>query len=169
MRLAVSSRPALRPWVNPPATPAAFSAYVVRCRSAEFRGYLVCRREDERIVAVVNLSQIFLGAFCSAYLGYWCGAQYQGRGYMTEGLGLVLRDAFTTVGLHRVEANIQPGNERSIRLVERLGFRLEGFSPGYLKINGRWRDHQRWAMRREEFRTPRSSPGGRGPATPRPA
>ncbi len=60
-------------------------------------------------------------------------------------LGLV----FGELGLHRVEANIQPGNLRSIRLARRLGFEREGFSPAYLMVGGEWRDHERWVLRAE--------------------
>jgi ribosomal-protein-alanine N-acetyltransferase len=71
---------------------------------------------------------------------------------MTEGLQLVLRRAFTEFGLHRLEANIQPGNSASIALVRRCGFVHEGFSERYLKIGGRWRDHERWAIRADQWR-----------------
>jgi len=71
---------------------------------------------------------------------------------MSEGLRLVLRHAFGTLGLHRLEANIQPENHDSVRLVRGAGFRREGFSPRYLKILGRWRDHERWAITAEAFR-----------------
>jgi ribosomal-protein-alanine N-acetyltransferase len=113
--------------------------------------FLICRRPDGAIVGVGNLSQIFLGDFRSAYLGYFAFAPYERQGYMTDGLRLVLRKAFGPVGLHRVEANVQPGNARSIALLERLGFRREGYSPRYLKIGGRWRDHVRYALLAEEF------------------
>lgn len=79
---------------------------------------------------------------------------------MREGLALALDHAFGPLRLHRLEANIQPANEASRRLVERLGFRLEGSSPGYLKIRGRWREHERWAILREEWRVHRQ-PGSR--------
>jgi ribosomal-protein-alanine N-acetyltransferase len=91
------------------------------------------------------------GNLRSAYLGYSALVPHQGQGYMTEGLELVLRHAFGTLALHRVEVNVQPDNERSIALAERLGFRREGFSPRYLKIGGRWRDHVRFAMLADEF------------------
>jgi ribosomal-protein-alanine N-acetyltransferase len=60
---------------------------------------------------------------------------------------LLVRHAFTAMKLHRLEANIQPGNQASIALVKRCGFEREGYSPRYLKIGGRWRDHERWAIR----------------------
>lgn len=91
------------------------------------------------------------GNFRSAYLGYFAFEPFAGRGYMREGLGLVLRHAFGAQRLHRIEANIQPDNVRSAKLVEGIGFRREGFSPRYLKIRGRWRDHDRWAILAEEF------------------
>jgi ribosomal-protein-alanine N-acetyltransferase len=71
---------------------------------------------------------------------------------MTEALTLTLRIAFRRLRLHRVEANIQPGNRASIALVRRAGFRREGLSPRYLKIGGRWRDHERWALTVEDWR-----------------
>src|SRR5262249_36899463 len=110
------------------------------------------RRDDHAIAGVINVSQIFHGNFRSAYLGYYAGAPFMGEGYMSEGLRLVLRHAFGTLGLHRLEANIQPKNRHSIRLVRRAGFRREGFSPRDLKILGGWRGHQRRASPAEAFR-----------------
>ena len=121
-------------------------AYLRRARRPAERAFLVCRLEDRAIAGVINVSQIFHGNFQSAYLGYYGGAPFIGRGYMSEGLRLVLRHAFGALGLHRLEANIQPGNRASIRLVRRVGYRREGYSRRYLKIGGRWRDHERWAI-----------------------
>jgi [ribosomal protein S5]-alanine N-acetyltransferase len=112
---------------------------------------LVCRRVDGTIVGVINLNEIVRATFQSAYLGYYAFYPHAGRGYMTEGLALVLRHAFRRLGLHRLEANLQPENRASRALVRRLGFRKEGFSPRYLKIGGRWRDHERWAIVREAW------------------
>jgi len=104
------------------------------------------------LIGVVNISDMVRGSFCSAYLGYYAFAPHAGHGYMSAGLALVLRHAFRDLRLHRLEANIQPGNLASIRLVERHGFLKEGFSPNYLKVSGRWRDHERWALLRENWR-----------------
>jgi [ribosomal protein S5]-alanine N-acetyltransferase len=120
---------------------------------------LVRRRADDAIVGVVNVNEIVRGSFQSAYLGYYAFRPHAGQGYMTEGLALVLRHAFGELGLHRLEANIQPGNRHSRELVRRLGFRKEGFSPRYLKIGGRWRDHERWAIVREAWVADRTTPG----------
>ena len=152
LALARASRAFLRPWVAPPADRAAFAAYLRRARRPTERGFLVCRRLDGAIVGVINVSQISLGNFRNAYLGYYAGAAFAGRGYMSEGLRLAVRHSFGRLGLHRLEANIQPGNRASIRLVRRGGFTREGFSRRYLKIFGRWRDHERWAVTAERFR-----------------
>jgi ribosomal-protein-alanine N-acetyltransferase len=140
-----------RPWVSAPATPAAFRRYVERMRSERSAAFLVCLRSTGEIVGVVNVSEIVLGNFRSAYLGYYGFTPHAGRGYMTEGLALVIRWVFRVLRLHRVEANIQPGNRASIALARRLGFRKEGLSPRYLKIGGRWRDHERLALLAEEW------------------
>ncbi len=114
--------------------------------------HLICRKRDEAILGMVNLSQIFRGPFDNAVMGYWIGSEHTGRGYATEGVRLCLRRAFTTLGLHRVEANVMPENEASLGVVRRAGFREEGFSPRYLQINGVWADHTRWAITREDWR-----------------
>ncbi|HEX5949718.1 MAG TPA: GNAT family protein [Actinomycetota bacterium] len=147
-----ASRRLHRHWAYPPDTPERYASLLRRAEAPSERVRLICRREDGAIVGVGNLSQIFLGDFRSAYLGYFAFAPFEGNGYMTEGIELVLRTAFDDVGLHRVEANVQPDNGRSIALLERLGFRREGYSPRYLKIGGRWRDHVRYAILAEEFR-----------------
>ncbi len=149
-------------WVSPPTTIEQFAAYLNRCGQDDFEGLLVCRRTDGAILGAINLSQIFHGNFRSCYMGYQVGAPFAGQGYMTKALDLALRHAFRTLKLHRVEANIQPGNTASIALVRRVGFRLEGYSPRYLKIGGRWRDHERWAILREEWEAARRVRGSAG-------
>ena len=143
--LNLASRNLHRGLVSPPVTIASYSAYLRRCADDTTEGLLVCRLEDGAIAGVVNFNQIFHGALKSAYIGYYAGGPFAGRGLVTEGVGLALRHAFRRLRLHRIEANIQPGNEASRRVAARNGFRLEGYSPRYLKVAGRWRDHERWA------------------------
>lgn len=159
-------------WVQAPSTPAAFAAYVARYRSTPAAGrnvgFLVVRSDDDAFAGVVNFSEIVRGAFNSAYVGYYGFAALAGDGYMTEGFALALDAAFRRLKLHRVEANVQPANRRSLALLTRLGFDREGYSRRYVKIGGRWRDHVRFAMLAEEW------PGLRGAirrvvATPLPA
>jgi ribosomal-protein-alanine N-acetyltransferase len=120
-------------------------------RQDDFRAFLACRNDTGAIAGVINIRQICRGQFQSAYLGFYAMEGHQGHGLMREALGLTLRIAFGQLKLHRLEANVQPANVRSVALVKSLGFRLEGSSPRYLKIAGRWRDHKRWAILREQF------------------
>jgi ribosomal-protein-alanine N-acetyltransferase len=151
-------------WVQPPSTPSRFASYVRRfsgprsrdSRHATHVGLLVCRRGDNAPVGVFNFSEIVRGAFQSAYLGYYGFAEHGGQGYMSEGLALVLRVGFGSLRLHRIEVNVQPANTPSISLVRRGGFTREGYSRRYVKIAGRWRDHERWALLAEDWRIGRT-------------
>jgi [ribosomal protein S5]-alanine N-acetyltransferase len=147
-----ASRSLHRPWIYMPETRENYAAYVARAEDPRFEPFIACRLEDGAIVGFLNISEIVRGGFKSAFLGYGGVVGFAGHGYMTEALQLVLREAFTRIGLHRLEANIQPGNTPSIALAKRCGFELEGFSPRYLKVGGRWRDHERWAIRAETWR-----------------
>ena len=156
-----ASRRLHHPWIRMPLTPEAYRDYVARNADDRREQRIVCRLEDGALVGFINVSEIIRGSLSSAFLGYGGIAGFAGRGYMSEGMELVLREAFTTLRLHRLEANIQPGNLPSIALAERAGFVREGFSERYLKVGGRWRDHERWAIRAEQWRaTPRR---GRSP------
>jgi [ribosomal protein S5]-alanine N-acetyltransferase len=147
------SRELHRPWAFPPERGDQFAELLARAEREDVLCLLVRPLEAPRDIAgVFTISQIVRGLFQSAYLGYYASAGYAGRGYMREGLELVLDHAFDTLGLHRLEANIQPGNASSIALARRAGFRLEGFSPRYLLIGGQWRDHERYAITAEERR-----------------
>jgi ribosomal-protein-alanine N-acetyltransferase len=146
-----ASRRLHRGLVSPPVEPEQFADFLKRCRRQDSACFFVCRAEDGRIVGAMNLSQVVRGNFQSAYLGYYAGEPYAGRGFMTEALRLMLRHAFTRMRLHRIEANIQPDNVASLALVKRAGFVKEGSSRRYLKICGRWRDHERWAVLAEDW------------------
>jgi ribosomal-protein-alanine N-acetyltransferase len=140
-----------RPWLFPPTTREAYREYLTRLVPDRKHGFLARRISDGALVGWLNVSDIVRGALQGANLSYGGVAAFRGQGYMSEALQLVLHEAFETLDLHRLEANIQPGNAGSLALVRRAGFQLEGFSPGYLKIDGDWRDHERWALRKEAW------------------
>ena len=144
------SRELHHPWVSPPSDDEMYHQYLLRNEADDFQGYLVRRVGSGDLVGVINVSNIILGSFKSAFLGFYAMEPFAGRGLMRQGLHHVLTEAFDNLGLHRVEANIQPGNRPSQSLVRRCGFRLEGLSPKYLFIDGDWRDHERWALLSEE-------------------
>ncbi|MFZ8913261.1 MAG: GNAT family N-acetyltransferase [Pseudomonadales bacterium] len=134
------------PWIFPPLTRGAFGAYLARVRREDHRGFLLIDREKGELLGVVNFNNIVRGSFLSASLGYYATALNPRGGLMAEGLTALCAWAFQRLGLHRLEANIQPGNHHSLALVRRLGFRREGFSPAFLYLDGAWRDHERWAL-----------------------
>jgi len=133
------------PWISPPTNSQGYSQYLARTASSDHEGFVLARYTDDAIVGVINLNNVVRGSFLSASLGYYVGAPYSGQGYMAEGLALVKNYAFSTMNLHRLEANIQPDNVRSTALVKRSGFQFEGIAPAFLYIAGAWRDHERWA------------------------
>jgi [ribosomal protein S5]-alanine N-acetyltransferase len=146
------SRPLHRSWVKPPSTRAEYDRWLARAADPARCPFLICEESGGELVGVATLSEIVRGPLQSAYLGYYLFSPWEGRGFMTAGLRLVLREAFGRLKLHRVEANIQPGNDASRAVLKRLGFVREGFSRRYLKIAGRWRDHERWAILAEDWK-----------------
>jgi ribosomal-protein-alanine N-acetyltransferase len=140
------SRQLHHPWVQPPATAARYRLYLERTAATDHCSWLVCRRGSDELAGVINLGHIVYGALRSAYTGYYALAGCERQGLMREGLTAAVRLAFGKLKLHRLEANIQPGNTSSIALASSCGFKLEGYSPKYLRIAGRWRDHERWAI-----------------------
>ena len=133
-----------RPWITPPTSRETFHSYLKRLDRDDHAGFLVIDRATDAIAGCININNIVRGTLLSATLGYYVTAPFSGRGYMREGLALAVEHAFRQLGLHRLEANIQPANRRSIRLVRHCGFRKEGISPRFMFINGAWQDHERW-------------------------
>ncbi len=146
LKASKASRTLHSPWTTAPSTPQQFNDYLERMAQPTNHAFLVCRGKSHDLVGVINITNVVLGAFRSGYLGYYVFSGFERKGLMREGLLLVVRHALKSLKLHRLEANIQPTNEASIALVKSVGFQLEGYSPRYLKINGRWRDHERWAL-----------------------
>ena len=141
-----------RPRTSPPSVRAAFRRYLDRISGDAHAGFLVLHRETGTFAGVINSNSIIRFTLQSGFLGYYAFVPHAGQGLMYEGRQLVLAHAFKKLKLHRIEANIQPGNEASRRLAQRCGFVLEGFSRRYLKLRGRWRDHERWALLVEDWR-----------------
>ncbi|MCB9844528.1 MAG: GNAT family N-acetyltransferase [Phycisphaeraceae bacterium] len=162
-----ASRAFLQPWEPIPPRgvdtwgDAAFDRDLELAGTDRSERMLIIRREDSAIVGRISLGEIIRGPLQQAFMGYWIGERFAGRGYMTQGIGLALRHAFGHLKLHRIEANIQPHNQPSRAVARASGFRLEGFSPKYLKIRGRWADHERWAITIEQWRARRAKERGR--------
>jgi len=141
-----------QPWAALPLTESACKRYINRCHCDDtFQGWLICHQAQAQIIGVANLSLLVHKGFWRAALGYYVDIDFAGQGLMTEGLGLVLDHAFYQLGVHQVEANIQPGNRASITLVQRLGFTRQGVSRRYLTINHDWCDHEHWRLPMEDW------------------
>ncbi|GAA4223330.1 GNAT family protein [Actinomadura meridiana] len=147
VRLAEQSMRLHADWVRTPADPEAFREYLAGFADPAIGEALLIRRADTGgIAGHATLTGIVRGPYDRAVLGFAAFTPSRGQGFMTEGIGLTVRYALGPLGLHRVEADVQPDNEPSRRLVQRLDFRLEGLSPGFINIGGLWRDHERWAI-----------------------
>jgi ribosomal-protein-alanine N-acetyltransferase len=151
LRGALRSRALHRGYVVPASTPGEYRAYLRRARRSSQESFFVIDAESGELAGVVNINDIVRYAELSGRLGYYAFVPHAGRGLMREALGLVIERAFRKLGLHRLEANVQPGNRRSIALVQALDFRREGTVRGFLKIGNRWRDHERWALLKEDW------------------
>ncbi|MBO2450806.1 GNAT family N-acetyltransferase [Actinomadura barringtoniae] len=146
VKLVLDSAELHHPWMSLPATPERFRAFLAGFDPASSESLLVCLRDSGAAAGMINIKEIIRGRYQGATISYAAFAPSAGRGYLTEGMRLALRHAFEDLRLHRLEANIQPANHASLRLVARAGFRKEGYSPDYLFIDGAWRDHERWAI-----------------------
>lgn len=135
-----------RLWVNPPASPQLFQAFAQRMQGPVNHGFLVRMTTTRQLVGFIEVTNIVRGVFQSGYLGYYAFAGHERQGLMTLALRQLVKKAYSELHLHRLEANIQPDNHTSVALVRACGFVQEGYSERYLKIRGRWRDHERWAI-----------------------
>ncbi|MET8610207.1 MULTISPECIES: GNAT family N-acetyltransferase [Streptomyces] len=148
-----------RPWLFPPDGEEAYAQYAGRLiEDPSKAGFLVCEKDGGGIAGFININNIVRGGFQCGALGYGAFAHAAGRGLMREGLTLVIGHAFGPLGLHRLEINAQPGNTASLALARGAGFRLEGFSPKMIYVDGDWRDHERWALTAEMPTTGRPAP-----------
>ena len=125
--------------------------YKAEMRQGVTYSFLIFRRVDDVLLGGITLSNLRRGVAQSATLGYWIGSPHGNQGYMTDSLAAILEFAFSRIGLHRVEAACLPANEASRRLLLRSGFREEGYARDYLRISGRWQDHQLFAILRDNL------------------
>jgi [ribosomal protein S5]-alanine N-acetyltransferase len=142
------------PWASPPDTAESFAEYVAGSDARIPLAVVV----DGALAGTYTLSQIVYGSFRNAYLGYYAFVPHAGTGAMRAAMPAVFRYAFDELGLHRLQANVQPGNERSLALLRATGWREEGYARRYLKIGGRWRDHLMFAILAEDAGRARRSP-----------
>jgi [ribosomal protein S5]-alanine N-acetyltransferase len=111
---------------------------------------------DGLLLGEVSLGSVLRGPFQSSFIGYWVDEKQAGNGYVPEGVALVIRYGFDTLGLHRMEAAIVPRNDKSRRVAEKLGLRDEGTARHFLQIRGVWEDHVRYAITGEDWKRRRS-------------
>jgi [ribosomal protein S5]-alanine N-acetyltransferase len=121
-------------------------------RSDQAYPFFVFRNEDNALVGGLAVTNIRRGVAQAGSLGYWIGAPYARRGYMTAAVGALASLAFATLKLRRIEAACIPGNTASIRLLEKTGFTREGYAREYLCINGIWQDHLLYARLKDDPR-----------------
>ncbi|MFZ0847469.1 MAG: GNAT family protein [Pseudolabrys sp.] len=113
--------------------------------------FLIFRSDDNALVGGLTLANIRRGVAQAGSIGYWIGAPFARKGYMTEAVRALIPFCFRSLRLHRVEAACIPANSASIRLLEKTGFAREGYARGYLCIDGAWQDHLLYAQLNEDF------------------
>jgi ribosomal-protein-alanine N-acetyltransferase len=155
------SREFLKPfeprWSESDLNPRVFAARLKRgreeARSGTDYSFFLFIREGggEQLVGGITLSNIRRRAAQFVNLGYWMGRPYAGKGLMTEAVGLAVPFCFDTLGLHRIHAAFLPDNMASRRVLEKNGFREEGFAEHYLQIDGKWADHILFGLTRERY------------------
>lgn len=169
-RLRAESRAFLEPW-EPSWAPDDLTRSAFRHRirrydadrdTGQSLALFVCLKSTGELIGGITLGAIRRGAAQSCMLGYWMGERHAGKGLMRDALETLVPHVFDTMLLHRIEAACIPDNARSQRLLEKIGFRREGFLNGYLKINGKWRDHLLYALIAEDWHSRHGKNSGSG-------
>ena len=151
----LSNRAWLRPWeATSPDGPVSFDMRSgVRRLLQQYRdgaGIPFVMEHDEVLTGQLNVWGIARGSLASATIGYWVSERFAGQGITTTAVALATDVCFSELNMHRMEICIRPENRSSLRVVEKLGFRYEGFRRRYIHINGDWRDHYAFALTRED-------------------
>lgn len=154
-RLVVSNREWLKPWeATNPHGPTTFDyKSIIKSLIRQFENgdsvpFVILYQGE--IVGQLNVSNILYGSVSTCVIGYWIIPEVAGRGITPTAVALVMDYIFFTLGLHRVEIDIRPENKASLRVVEKLGMRLEGVKKNYIHINNQWADHNVYALTAEE-------------------
>lgn len=136
------------PWITAPSSTEEFQTYLQKYSNQERnKSFLVVSLDDrDKILGIINLNEIIGGCFQNAFLAYYATAAGVGSGALSRGLQLVIAHAFNQLSLHRLEANIQPENLKSVEFIKRNGFVCEGLAHDYLFIDGKWRDHWHFVL-----------------------
>ncbi len=140
-----------QPWVFLSLSELHYKYYIKANKEGTSRGCFIFHNETKELIGVININNIMLGPVSSASLGYYNAEKFSKTGLMSEGMLLVLDYAFQILKLNRIEANIQPDNIASLIFAKKIGFQKEGFSPKYLKIGDEFKDHERWAILKDDF------------------
>ncbi|WP_378943864.1 GNAT family N-acetyltransferase [Mesorhizobium sp. ANAO-SY3R2] len=152
--LRAESRSFLEPW-EPRWAPDELERSAWRVRLSRYQdefiqgtaaAFFIYDNATNKLIGGITLGNIRYGVAQSGHIGYWIGERYAGQGFMADAVRLVVRHAFDTLRLHRIEAACIPDNGRSIRVLEKAGFRREGLLRSYLRINGEWHDHYLYAL-----------------------
>lgn len=151
LALSIDSRDLHHPWIYPPVSQIGFKAYLKRLNQHDHVGFVVCIKGTGALAGIININDIVREEPMSASLGYYASTPFAQKGYMHEGLQLVIRKAFCDFQLNRLEANVQPANFASLGLMRRCGFKREALIPNFLFINGVWRDHERWVLTDQRY------------------
>ena len=136
--------------------PRSFRALVrdLRHQARERRALPFAVTVDDVFAGQVTVTNIVGGSARWGQVGYWIDRRYAGQGDIPTAVALVVDYGLLELGLHRIEVAIRPENAASLRVVEKLGFTEIGYAPGYLHIDGEWRDHRLFAVTLEQI------PGG---------
>jgi len=139
-----------RGWVSYPTTPDAVSSFAAGAGANGMLIFAVRCRDDGALAGLMTLCRFSGEPWATAEYGCAAGSRHRGHGYLTEATALLADYAFSELGLHRIEALVRPDNRASARMLARAGFRPEGLARGAVRVDGAWRDHERWALTAED-------------------
>ncbi|MEM8839630.1 MAG: GNAT family protein [Pseudomonadota bacterium] len=142
-------------WPSDDLTRNAFRRRVKRYQRGEHSNglaFMIVSKQSGALLGGITVSRMLRGVAQSCAIGYWIGEPYARQGFMSEAVRGLLPEIFDELGFHRVEAACLPKNTASMGLLEKVGFKREGYAREYLKINGSWQDHVLYAMLESDYK-----------------